>query len=534
MNMPQLPSTVADWAKGAQLFDGLGDFHRAITTKSKDAQAYFDQGMRLIWAFNHDESTRSFAKAAELDPACAICYWGVALTVGPNYNLPVLAEPRAKVAFEAVGEAKKHEAGAAPVERALIDAIAARYPSAKPLDPSNSGPVLNAFADAMRGVAKAYPNDVDVQVLFAESMMNLNPWKLWALDGTPAPGTTEITTTLEAALAKNPTHPGANHYYIHAMEASAHPEKALPSANRVGGMMPAAGHLVHMPAHIQQRVGEYDAAAVSNQKGAEADKAYLAKTSPIDYYPMYVGHNFQFLAYSTAMAGLKAETMDAVRRFRDVIPEEVLLSMPGMDWAMTETYAAMERFGLWDEILAEKAPNPKLQAMTGGYLYARASALAAKGRVAEAKTTLADLEKLAAAMPADAGAGLNTAHDMFGVAIAVATARIAIAEGRANDAIKTLEDAVAKEDRLAYDEPADWFVPVRHLLGAQLLAAGRAADAERVYREDLVRHPGNGWALFGLSASLKAQHKTAEAARVDAQFKAAWSHADVTIKASAY
>jgi hypothetical protein len=245
----QAPATLQEWAHGAMPFDGLGSFHRSITTSSKEAQQYFDQGMRFLWAFNHDESTRSFAHAALLDPECAMCYWGVALTVGPNYNLPFMAQSRAKVAWEAQRSAQDKASGATPVERALIDALSKRYPSADALDSTNSAPVLSAYAKAMGTVAKRFPDDLDVQTLYAESLMNINAWKLWSADHKPAAGTLEITRTLEAVLRREPNHPGANHYYVHAMEASGHPEKALVSAQRLAGMMPAAGHMDHMPAH---------------------------------------------------------------------------------------------------------------------------------------------------------------------------------------------------------------------------------------------------------------------------------------------
>lgn len=526
------PASVAEWAHGATLFEHLGTFHRTITTSSADAQKYFDQGMRLLWAFNHDESTRSFAEAAVLDPACAICYWGVALTVGPNYNLPIMAEPRAKVAWEALQLAQQHASSASPVEQALIAALGKRYQGPTPLDPSNEGPVLAAYANAMRDVAKTYADDLDVQVLFAEALMNTNPWKLWAVDGAPGPGTLEIETTLERVLAKDPMHPGANHYYIHTMEASPHPERALASAERVHGMMPDAGHLQHMPAHIMQRVGRYADASQANRDGVVADEAYLAVTPPIDYYPMYVAHNYQFLAYSASMQGRKAEAMAAAVKMRDLMPVEMLLMMPGGDWYISEAYSTMIRFGAWDAMLAEPAPDARLTALTAAYDYSRAVALAARGRVDEARAALAGLEKIAAATPADAGAGLNSAKDLFAVAILVAQGEIAHASGQMDDAIARLTEAVAKEDLLAYDEPADWFVPVRHQLGAVLLAAGKARDAEAVYRTDLVRHPHNGWALFGLSQALKAQHK--DAAAVDREFAEAWKLADVTLTASVF
>ena len=274
--MAQFPATVEDWAHGARLFAGLGGFHRQASTTSPAAQQYFDQGMRFLWAFNHDESTRSFAKAAELDPACAACYWGVALTVGPNYNVPAMIEPRARVAFDALHEAQQNAAHASPVEQALIEALAARYPSAQPLDPSNLGPVLAAYAAAMRKVAARYPDDLDVQTLCAESEMNVHAWKLWTPAGEPVAGTAEIVARLEGVLRRDPTHPGANHYYIHVMEASADPGKATASAQRLTGMMPAAGHLEHMPAHIMQRIGRYEDAAEANRRGVKADHAYFA------------------------------------------------------------------------------------------------------------------------------------------------------------------------------------------------------------------------------------------------------------------
>lgn len=530
-----VPTTLVGWSKDARLFDGLGTYHRKISTRSPQAQRYFDQGMRFLWAFNHDESTRSFARALELDPTCAMCAWGVALSVGPNYNLLMLAEPRAKVAFEATQRAQHLAASATPVERALIATLAKRYPNAKPLDPVSAGPILNAHAAAMRAVARRFPDDLDVQTLYAESMMNIHAWKLWSPDGTPAEGTLEIVATLEGVLKRDPKHMGAAHYYIHAMEASPHPEKALVAAASVGVVAPAAGHLLHMPAHIMQRVGRYEEAADANRKGATADATYMATTSPIDYYPtMYASHNFQFLAFSTAAEGRDAETMDAVRRSRAIVTDRLLKEMPGADWYVAELYTAPVRFGHWDALLKEAPPSPELPGLTGGYLYATTVALAAKNRAAEARARLSQLDKMIAGLPADAPAGQNTLRNVLAVGRLVAAARISSAEGRREDTLRDLREAARLEDGLAYDEPSNWFFPVRHVLGMELLRDGKAQDAERVYREDLKRNPGNGWSLYGLAQALTTQGRGADASAVEAQFREAWRHATIAIGASAF
>jgi len=529
-----VPASVADWAHGARLFQGLGDFHRAVSSSSALAQQYFDQGMRLLWAFNHDESTRSFARAAELDPTCAACYWGVALTVGPNYNLPAMAETRARVAWEALHQAQQNAAPASAVEQALISALAARYPAAQPPAPADSGTILAAYAAAMRSVAEHFPDDLDVQTLCAEGEMNVHAWKLWTADGQPVAGTLEIEGRLESVLQRSPGHPGANHYYIHVMEASPDPGKALASAERLRDMMPAAGHLVHMPAHIMQRVGRYEEAAEANRRGVAADQAYLRATSAPDYYLMYLAHNYSFLAYSAAMEGRKAETLAAVQDVLQSIPLDMMLAMGDSGWSLTQQYAALVRFGLWDEMIAQLAPDPRASGLTAGYLYGRGVALAARGRIDEAQGALTELHKLGVAAPPDAMAGFNRLRDVVTVAQRIVAARIAASEQHREDALKLLEQAVAAEDKLAYNEPADWFFPARHLLGAQLLLAGRARQAEQVYREDLRRNPRNGWALRGLAAALKAQGRAGDAARTTRELDAVWQHADIQLPGSAF
>ena len=531
--MPAGPSTVAQWARGARLFEGLGSAHRAISSQSAEAGRYFDQGMALLWAFNHDEATRSFAKAAELDPQCGICFWGVALTIGPNYNFGVMDQARANVAAEAIDKARAAP-HASELERALIEAVAQRYPKAKPLDPSSSPPFLQTYAAAMKQVATRFPQDLDVQTLYAEALMNTIPWRLWDAQGKPAPATAEILQTLESVLKRDPKHAGANHYYIHAVEAGPHPEMGLAASARLPALMPGAGHLQHMPAHILQRVGQYEEAAEANRKGVAADQAYFAATTAPDYYAMYLAHNYQFLAFATAMEGRKAETLQSVSSLRKAAPEAMLMQMPGVDWSAAEGYFVLLRFGVWEQLLAEPAPTASLPGLMGGYLYARGTALAATGQVAEAKVVLGQLQQRAAAAPADAPAGNNTLKDVLGLAVTCLEARIASAENRSDDAIALLKEAALKEDHLSYDEPKDWFVPVREVLGAELLKAHRAAEAEKVYWEDLARNPHNGWALFGLRAALTAQSKSTEAKRVGKQFDAAWQHADITLSASAF
>jgi tetratricopeptide (TPR) repeat protein len=346
-----------------------------------------------------------------------------------------MAEARARAGWEALGKAQAHAAAATPVEQALIAALAKRFDGPKPLDPSNSAPLLAAYVTAMEGVARRFPDDMDVQTMFAEGLMNTNPWKLWTADGKPGPGTPAILAALQKVLARDPKHPGANHYWIHAVEASTDPARATPSAEALVGMMPAAGHLEHMPAHIFQRVGRYEEAAEANRKGAAADVAYLGLTAPPDYYPMYLIHNYQFLAYSAAMEGRRAETIDALRSARAAVPDSMLLAMPGLDWSIGYLYDGMVRFGRWDEILAEPAPNPKLAGLTIGWMQARATALAAKGRIAEAKALLSELDRAIAAVPAEARQGQNAAKPLYEIGALKAKARIALAEDRRDAAI---------------------------------------------------------------------------------------------------
>jgi hypothetical protein len=529
-----LPKTVAQWAEGAKLFGGFGNFHRKASTRSAEAQTYFDQGMRLLLAFNHPEAARSFANATRLDPQCAICYWGVSLAVGPNYNLLHVSEQRALVAWEALQEAQKTAANATRTERALIAALAKRYSGPTAPDPAAAASLRTAYAEAMQAVARQFPEDLDVQVMAVEAMLNVNAWNLWSLDGKPAPRTLDGIAMLEAILAKEPQHPGANHYYVHAVEASPHPERGLAAAQRLHGMMPSAGHLEHMPAHIYQRVGQYAAAAAASRYGIAADLAYFKQTRPPEYYVLYTAHNYQFLTASSAMEGRLADMLEAARSSRSISPEGRLAIEIGRQWAVGELYTGMIRFGLWDEILAETVPDAKLPGLLGAYLYASASALAAKGRADEAKARLGDLEQLAADAARSDAAGSGLLKELLPIAVLTVNARIAASVSKRDDAIGLLREAVALEDRLAYDEPAIWFIPGRHLLGAVLLQAGQAAAAEGVYRDDLTHNAENGWALFGLARALESQGKAAEAAAVQKRFEAAWARAEVKLSASAF
>jgi tetratricopeptide (TPR) repeat protein len=524
--------TLASVARGAMLFDGLGSYHREVTAADPEAQTYFDQGLRLLYAFNHDEAARSFARAATLDPTCAMCFWGVAYALGPNYNVPMLPD-RFGLAWTALGRAKTAASRTTPVEQAMIDALATRYQGPEPHDAAAQQPLNEAYAAAMTRVAKQFPDDIDVQVLTAEALMDVRPWKLWTKDGKPAPGTAQIVAILETALDEQPSHPGANHYYIHAVEASPEPGRAVAAAERLPSLMPGAGHLVHMPAHIYQRIGRYADASAANRAAIQVDLAYLAKTKPPGYYPMYLGHNFGFLAYSASMEGRKAESLAAARGSARAIPPEMLAMMPGMDFFVSEPLLVMVRFGAWNALLAEPRPDPKYHAMTGLWLHGHGMALASLGLPQAARVDLAALDRLIAQVPPTEQTSMNSTRALLAVGAKALEARIAEQEGKP-DALALWAQAVALEDDLAYAEPADWFYPLRHFQGAALLRAGKFKDAAAVYRADLARNPNNGWALFGLANALDALHQPAEANRVRTRFEQAWSRADIELTATAF
>jgi len=513
------------------LFDNLGSYHHPITTSSPLAQRYFDQGLRLVYAFNHDEATRAFRAAARLDPDCAMAQWGVALALGPNYNLALDAEHN-QAAYEAAQRAQALAAKASEAERAYIEAVGKRYS----LDPGADRKALDrAYADAMRQVAHRYPDDPDAATLFAEALMDLRPWDLWTLDGEPQPGTLEIAATLEAVLAKYPEHPGANHYYIHVMEASPRPERALPSAQRIAELEPGAGHLVHMPSHIYMRLGRYADAAEANRRAIAVDVQYIERAKPEGIYPMmYYPHNIHFLWAAASMEGRSQEALQAARDVAKQLAPAMVEQMPMLEAYVPTPLFALVRFGKWQEVLQQPAPPPSQRYTTGIWHYARGLALAATGRAAQAGAEQTKVSAIAKEIPPDRIIGDNTpAATLLQLAAETLAGEIAARSGQPDQGIRHLEEAVRLQDTLPYTEPPPWYYPVRQSLGAVLLQTGRAAQAEAVYREDLRRNPNNGWSLYGLAASLRGQ-KGKDAGPVEQEYRQAWAHADVTLTASRF
>ncbi len=532
--LPTAAASAHGEEEGMPLLGNLGDFHRAITTDSEEAQAYFDQGLVLAYGFNHELAIKSFQEALKHDPNCAMCYWGIAWALGPNINLPM--DPALNGdAWAALQQAQALAADASPVEQAFIEALAARYSEEAP---ENRADLDLAFAEAMGAVAEAYPDDADALAIYAESMMDLMPWNFWTADGEPTKYTEQILATLEAALAIDPNHPAANHYYIHATEASTDPGRALKSAERLETLVPGAGHLVHMPAHTYWRVGRYADAVRANQHAAHTDETAAAgRPDPgtynfysVAYYP----HNIHFESIAAGMMGDSTTAIDAARRLVDAIPEQAYLDLPFFEDFRPMPYQALVRFGRWDEMVDEPAPGEQLPFATALWHYARGVALANLGRVDEAREELAAVEE-AKSNPAFEGlimASFASAGQNLDMATGILAAAIASAEGDHDEAIAKLEAAVAIQDSLPYIEPPAWYFPIRHLLGAELLADGQAEAAEAVYRKDLEQYPANGWSLFGLAQALEAQDKTDEAATVRSEFEDAWSGSDIVLTSS--
>jgi tetratricopeptide (TPR) repeat protein len=513
------------------LFDDLGGYHREITTMSPRAQAYFDQGLRLVYGFNHSEARAAFREAARLDPACAMCAWGIALTYGSNYNSPTDGE-REQGALAAITRAQTLAAATGSEgERAIIAALARRHSAAPNAD---RAALDRAYADAMRDVSGRFPDDLDAATLYADALMNLRPWSLWTAEGAPQPGTQEIVAMLERVLAADPMHPGANHLYIHAVEASPDPRRAEAAADRLLNLMPGAGHMVHMPSHIYFRVGRYADAGAANVTAVAADRAYFQKSRPSPIYRgMYYPHNLDFVWHAAAMEGRSAECVRAAREFAAEVPAAMVLQMPDAETAPAAPLLALARFGRWDEILMQPAPSEKMLYVTGTWRYARGLAYVATGRRADASRELAALREVTRSVPADRTvAGFFKMADMLALASETLAGEIAVRSGDPETAAGHLAEAVRLQDQHWFTEPPPWYYPVRQSLGVALLQAGRPAEAEAVYREDLRWNPENGWSLFGLAQSLRAQGKAAEAAAVDARFRRAWARADVTLTSS--
>ncbi|MGH7924657.1 MAG: tetratricopeptide repeat protein [Candidatus Binatus sp.] len=513
------------------IFDGLGRLRHPVTTKtnSRLAQKFFDQGLTFVYAFNHDEAARSFRQAAQYDPDMAMAYWGIALALGPNINLPEDTD-RGKMAYAAIVRAKSLEANVSQPEREYIDALATRYAA----DGKMNDALQLAYANAMREVARQNSDDPDAGTLFAESMMDLHPWGLWTADGKPVAGTEEIVATLKGVMAKYPEHIGANHYYIHAVEASPDPGRALASARRLPKLAPAAGHLVHMPAHIYFRIGDYNASAAANVAAIKADQVYLRERNPKGVYPMmYVPHNIQFLWASYMMEGNSRGAFKASRGLDAAVPLETVRQMPIAEFMSPTRYFTEARFGRWDAILKEPAPPADMIYTTAVWHYARGLAFAAKNRPDDAPNEKKKLDEIIAKTPADRVVGQNSANRLLAMGSATLAGEIDSARGHHNDAIKHLTEAVAIQDALNYEEPPPWYYPLRESLGMELLADGKTADAEQVFRDDLKRNPENGWSLNGLAMCLRTRNASDEAASVEARFKKAWAHADVKLPASA-
>lgn len=512
------------------LFSGMGSHTRKVTTSSEPAQKYFDQGLTWAYAFNHDEAIRSFEQAARLDPHCAMAWWGVALCNGPHINKPEMSPERSKAAWEALGNATRLASGGTPIEKDLIAALGKRYANPAPEDRK---PLDRAYADAMREVWKKHAQDADVAALFAEAMMDLRPWDLWTKDKKPQPGTDEVLAAIDACLRLNPVHPLGLHLHIHAVEASAEPFQAVTSADRLRKLVPASGHLDHMPSHIDVLTGRWGEAVSANERAIDADAKYTEISKKQDFYRVYMAHNRHMLGFAAMMRGQSATALKATREMVERIPPDYAQANVALvDPALTAPMDVLKRFGRWDDILAEPAPAGMFKISTAMWRFNRGIAYAAKGLVAEAESEKRLFQEAVAAVPKDAMMAINKAQDLLAIAGLMLDAEIAYRKKDVNQSVKLLNEAVEREDQLTYMEPPEWVQPVRHTLGAFLVADGRYDEAEKVYRADLKKWPENGWALYGLEKCLRARGATAEADQVATRFKRAWRKADVRIESS--
>jgi tetratricopeptide (TPR) repeat protein len=514
----------SDSLAGVRLLTTLGSYEFKVTSKSERATRYFNQGLRLYWAFNHPGAVESFREAERLDPACAMCAWGTALALGPNVNAPMAPAAWAP-ALDAVRRAQAASALVSPEEQALIAALAERY-----AEKGERAVLDSAYADAMERVAARYPDDAEVLSLFAESLMNLSPWNYWHRDGAPRPDTPVLMERLRHAMDTDPNHPGACHLFIHAVEAR-DPASAVPCAEKLASMMPGAGHLVHMPAHIYVRVGRYADAVAANVHAVHADEAYLEGSAGRGrgiYGGGYYPHNWHFLAFAASMSGSSAIAIDAARKTVQGLDHQLALETPWLEAVTPVLYQTLVTFGKWDTVLVEPLPAPEERFATGFAYYARGVAFAAKRRFAEARAALDSVSAIQAGLP---DGDNQTALAIAEFALA---GEMALRQGRASEAVRQFRAATALEDGLVYAEPPTWYYPMRHSLGKALLAANRPVEAEKVYRQDLGRFPNNGWSLFGLAESLRRQGKVVDARKARKLFDEAWRQSDVRLTASRF
>lgn len=515
-------------ARPVTLVPGIQGVHFAISTRRDEAQKFFDQGLAFIYAFNHEEAVRSFRRAAEVDPASPMPWWGIALALGPNINLDVDAA-REQQAYDAARKAQELAVRAPARERAYVATIVKRYSN----DPKADLKALAVeYKDAMRQLTRTYPNDMHAATLFAESLMDLHPWTLYTADGSPTEGTNEIVEVLERVLEREPDHVGANHYYIHATEASLTPERGMKSAKKLETLVPAAGHLVHMPSHTYMRTGNYAGAMQANAKAADVDRKYIAETRADGVYPaMYFNHNLDFLASAAMMAGRYADALKAAQELTaNVLPQ--LKAMPMLEPFGAKTLFVHVRFSKWTEVLALPAPPSDATMLTALHHWGRAVAHAGLGASADAAKERDAYRTALQAIPKDTPFNMNPADKIFAVATAVLDARLAAADGNTDASIAAWRAAVTAEDAVSYNEPPDWFYPTRESLGGALLRAKKYDDADLIFRQDLERNPNNGRSLWGRWQAMRAQDGDVPATVVvRRRWQDAWNDADVVLRA---